>query len=141
MLERYANAVIAVFATVLEDDGGCWGALTTAASTALADAGIDMHDIVVGCEVVRGTIDVKHRVFFMCLSRCRLQPFTTCLSPACASLNPAQPPMLQQARVANTLLLDPCGAENTKHVAHMALALMPTRNLVRTGSHRPNIAH
>lgn len=34
------------------------------------------------------------------------------------------------------LVLDPCRAEYTKHTAHMALALMPTRNLVRTRVHR-----
>lgn len=62
MLDRYANAVIAVFVTVLEDDGGCWGALTTAASAALADAGIHMHDIVVGCEVVRVLLCVSSSI-------------------------------------------------------------------------------
>ncbi|XP_032833833.1 exosome complex component MTR3 [Petromyzon marinus] len=48
-LHRYPKAQIDVFVTVLEDDGGALGAAVTAASLALADAGIEMYDLAVGC--------------------------------------------------------------------------------------------
>jgi len=47
--ELYPRTTIDVFIEVLQSDGGSRGAGITAASLALADAGIPMRDLVVGC--------------------------------------------------------------------------------------------
>jgi exosome complex component RRP41 len=49
MLEDYPRAAIDVFVEVLQADGGSRCAGITAASVALADAGINMRDIVTAC--------------------------------------------------------------------------------------------
>lgn len=48
-LEAYPKSRIDVAAFVLEDDGGAFAAVLTAAAVALADAGIEMKDLVGGC--------------------------------------------------------------------------------------------
>ncbi|XP_070576953.1 exosome complex component MTR3-like [Ptychodera flava] len=48
-LDKYPRAQIDIFISVLQNDGGVLGASITCASVALADAGIDMFDVVVGC--------------------------------------------------------------------------------------------
>eukprot|EP00048_Salpingoeca_helianthica_P024893 m.36212 g.36212 ORF g.36212 m.36212 type:complete len:275 (-) comp9648_c0_seq1:28-852(-) len=50
-LDRYPKSSIDVFVTVLEDDGGVFGGSITCASAALAAGGIEMHDLVAGCQV------------------------------------------------------------------------------------------
>lgn len=50
-LERYPKSSIDVFVTVLEDDGGVFGGAATCAAAALAAGGIEMRDLVAGCEV------------------------------------------------------------------------------------------
>ncbi|MER3601170.1 MAG: exosome complex exonuclease Rrp41 [Nitrososphaerota archaeon] len=51
LLEEYPRTAIDVYMEVLQSDGGSRGAAITAASLALADAGISMRDLVVGCAV------------------------------------------------------------------------------------------
>ena len=50
-LSRYPKSAIDVYVTVIEDDGSVLAATLTAAGLALADAGIHLFDIVVGCKV------------------------------------------------------------------------------------------
>ena len=57
MLEDYPRAAIDVFVEVLQADGGSRCAGITAASVALADAGINMRDIVASCAA--GKVDKK----------------------------------------------------------------------------------
>jgi exosome complex component RRP41 len=57
MLEDYPRAAIDLFVEVLQADGGSRCAGITAASIALADAGINMRDIVSACAA--GKIDNK----------------------------------------------------------------------------------
>jgi exosome complex component RRP41 len=49
MLENYPRSMVDVFIEVIEAEGGTRCAGITAASVALADAGVPMKDIVVGC--------------------------------------------------------------------------------------------
>ncbi|XP_069824731.1 exosome complex component MTR3 [Dendropsophus ebraccatus] len=53
-LERYPRAELAVWALVLEDRGSALPAAVSCASLALADAGIEMYDLVVGAGLSRG---------------------------------------------------------------------------------------
>ena len=55
LLDRFPRTAIDVFIEVLEADGGTRCAAVTAASVALADAGIPMRDLVVACAV--GKVD------------------------------------------------------------------------------------
>lgn len=57
MVEDYPRTAIEIFVEVLQSDGGSRVAGITAASLALADAGINMRDIVVGCSA--GIVDGK----------------------------------------------------------------------------------
>ena len=57
MLEDYPRAAIDVFVEVLQSDGGSRCAGITAASVALADAGINMRDLVAACAA--GKVDEK----------------------------------------------------------------------------------
>lgn len=50
-LKSYPKSSIDVSAFVLEDDGGSFAAVITAASLALADAGVEMSDLVAGSTV------------------------------------------------------------------------------------------
>ena len=56
ILEDYPRAAIDVFVEVLQADGGSRCAGIAAASIALADAGINMRDIVSACEQVKLTV-------------------------------------------------------------------------------------
>jgi exosome complex component MTR3 len=53
-LELFPKSTIDVFVTIIENDGieGCVASGSVAASTALADAGIDMIGLVVSCTAV-----------------------------------------------------------------------------------------
>lgn len=51
ILEDYPRTAIDIYIEVLQADGGSRVASITAASTALADAGINMRDLVTGCAV------------------------------------------------------------------------------------------
>ncbi|XP_051830595.1 exosome complex component MTR3 [Antechinus flavipes] len=53
-LGRYPRAQLEVSALLLEDGGSALAAALTAASLALADAGVEMYDVVVGCALSRG---------------------------------------------------------------------------------------
>ncbi|MEM0075297.1 MAG: exosome complex exonuclease Rrp41 [Conexivisphaerales archaeon] len=57
LLEEFPRTAIEIYIEVLQSDGGSRVASITAASAALADAGIPMKDLVVGCAV--GKIDGK----------------------------------------------------------------------------------
>ncbi len=57
ILEDYPRTAIQIYVEVLQSDGGSRVAGITAASLALADAGINMRDLVVGCAV--GKVDGK----------------------------------------------------------------------------------
>lgn len=52
-LETFPKSEVDVFALVIEAGGGVLSAAITAASLALADAGIEMYDLVASCSVVR----------------------------------------------------------------------------------------
>lgn len=52
-LGRYPRAQLEVSALLLEDGGSALAAALTAAALALADAGIEMYDLVVGCGLSR----------------------------------------------------------------------------------------
>jgi len=54
-LDTFPKAEVDVFALVLESNGGVLGAAITAASLALADAGVEMYDLVASCSV--GVVD------------------------------------------------------------------------------------
>jgi exosome complex component MTR3 len=56
-LELFPKSTIDVFLTIIENDGidGCVAAGAVAASTALADAGIEMLGLVISCAAVRPT--------------------------------------------------------------------------------------
>lgn len=56
-LEDYPRTAIQVYVEVLQSDGGSRVAGITASAVALADAGINMRDLVVGCAV--GKVDGK----------------------------------------------------------------------------------
>ena len=49
----YPKSQIDVFITVLEDDGSSLAAAITCAGLAVADAAIDMFDVIVGSSLVR----------------------------------------------------------------------------------------
>ncbi|XP_036603960.1 exosome complex component MTR3 [Trichosurus vulpecula] len=53
-LGRYPRAQLEVSALLLEDGGSALAAALTAAGLALADAGVEMYDLVVGCALSRG---------------------------------------------------------------------------------------
>ena len=57
ILEDYPRTAIQIYVEVLQSDGGSRVAGITAAALALADAGINMRDLVVGCAV--GKVDGK----------------------------------------------------------------------------------
>ena len=48
-LDLFPKAVVDVYVTVIEDDGGALAAAITCASLALADAGIELYDTVAAC--------------------------------------------------------------------------------------------
>ncbi|XP_074656743.1 exosome complex component MTR3-like [Tubulanus polymorphus] len=50
-LDKFPKAIVDVFVTVLQDDGSALAAAITCASVALADAEIEMYDIVIGTTV------------------------------------------------------------------------------------------
>lgn len=54
-LELFPKSTVDVFIMIIENDGieGCVASGSVAASTALADAGIDMLGLVVSCAAVR----------------------------------------------------------------------------------------
>ena len=57
ILEDYPRTAIQIYVEVLQSDGGSRVAGITAASLAMADAGLNMRDLVVGCAV--GKVDGK----------------------------------------------------------------------------------
>lgn len=52
-LSRYPRAQLEVWALLLEDGGSALAAALTASALALADAGVEMYDLVVGCGLSR----------------------------------------------------------------------------------------
>jgi len=52
-LEKFPKSRMDVFVTVLQDDGGALAGGMTAASVALADAGVEMYDLVIGASLRR----------------------------------------------------------------------------------------
>jgi exosome complex component MTR3 len=50
--ESFPKSVLDVFCTILEAGGSELAAAITAASAAIADAGVEMNDLVTACEVV-----------------------------------------------------------------------------------------
>ena len=61
-LELFPKSTIDIFITIIENDGieGCIAAGSIAASTALADAGIEMLGLVVSCSAVRNTLHSRY---------------------------------------------------------------------------------
>lgn len=52
-LEAFPKSVVDIYCLVLESGGSDMGLLVTAASLALADAGIPLFDLVAACNIVR----------------------------------------------------------------------------------------
>lgn len=50
-LHKFPKAQVNIFVTVLQNDGSALAASITCASVALADAGVEMYDLVAGCSV------------------------------------------------------------------------------------------
>uniref|UniRef100_A0A023GHI3 Exosome complex component MTR3 n=1 Tax=Amblyomma triste TaxID=251400 RepID=A0A023GHI3_AMBTT len=50
-LHKFPKSTVDVFVYVLENDGGALASAITTAGLALADAGIDMYDVVIGCSL------------------------------------------------------------------------------------------
>lgn len=50
-LHKFPKSTVDVFVLVIENDGGALACAITTAGLALADAGIDMYDVVVGCSL------------------------------------------------------------------------------------------
>lgn len=50
-LHKIPKSQVDIFVTVLEDDGSALSAAITCASVAVANAGIEMYDVVIGCSV------------------------------------------------------------------------------------------
>ena len=61
-LDKIPKSVIEVNLFVLEDDGGATGAAISCSSLALADAGVEMVDLVAACSAVRVNVNVGERV-------------------------------------------------------------------------------
>ena len=51
----YPKSQVDVFITILEDDGSSLAAAITCAGLAVADAAIDMFDVIVGSSLVSGS--------------------------------------------------------------------------------------
>ena len=60
-LELFPKSTIDVFITIIENDGieGCVASGSIAASTALADAGIEMFGLVASCSAVRELLNCQ----------------------------------------------------------------------------------
>ena len=52
-LRSFPKSLLDIYALVLQDDGGALGAACTGCSLALADAGIEMYDLVAACSVAK----------------------------------------------------------------------------------------
>lgn len=67
-LELVPKSTIDVFLTIIESDGieGCIASGTVAASTALADAGIEMLGLVMACGAVGRTEPVPKTTLLKC---------------------------------------------------------------------------
>uniref|UniRef100_A0A8C2TJR3 Exosome component 6 n=2 Tax=Coturnix japonica TaxID=93934 RepID=A0A8C2TJR3_COTJA len=59
-LSRYPRARLAVSALLLQDGGSALAAAISAASLALADAGVEMYDLAVGCALCRPPLPHGH---------------------------------------------------------------------------------
>jgi exosome complex component MTR3 len=57
-LDKFPKSVIDVYALVLEDDGSALAAAIICGSLALADAGVELYDIVSACAAVRCLISI-----------------------------------------------------------------------------------
>ena len=55
MQHLYPKSQVDVFITILEDDGSSLAAAITCAGLAVADAAIDMFDVIVGSSLVSGS--------------------------------------------------------------------------------------
>lgn len=106
-LELLPKAVIDIFVTVIENDGteGCVAAASLAASTALADAGIEMLGLVASCSSVRCTVET--RVIFTALIHTFLQSL-----------------------VGNDVWLDPTEQETSLAEANLVFACIPALGVV-----------
>lgn len=52
MLHKLPKCIVSVFVTVLEDEGGVFAAAINCASLALADAAVEMYDVVTASSAV-----------------------------------------------------------------------------------------
>ena len=101
LLDRFPKAVVEVFVVVLEADGGELGVAISCASMALANAGIEMYDLVAGCAVAlrripTGIMKAPDRVDAAAASELVLDPTTLESSEAEAVLSCALMPSLRQ---------------------------------------------
>ena len=52
LLHKFPKAQVNIYVTVLQNDGSALAASITCASVAMADAGVEMYDLVTGCSAV-----------------------------------------------------------------------------------------
>lgn len=145
-LDSFPKATLDVYVLVLEAGGSELAVAATAAALAMADAGVEMFDLVCACCVVRGSVERAWRLSraglvgftggFLCSVLWFLQlPALTFPGPdrfaPCPC--PARLPPLQ-SRMEGRLLLDPTADESYREEGGLLLALMPTANEVRRGA-------
>jgi len=63
LLSKYPKSAIDIHVFVLESDGGALSTAVTCASLALADAGIELLDMVAACTVVRISTSLGYIMF------------------------------------------------------------------------------
>ena len=68
VLDAYPKSVVDIFCLVLESGGADVSVLITAASLAIADAGIPMLDLVSSCYIVSATFPSASKPLSCCLS-------------------------------------------------------------------------
>ncbi len=67
MLEKLPKCVVSIYVVVLERDGGELAAAITAASVALADAAVEMYDVVASAQAVRSALTGTFCCSFYCI--------------------------------------------------------------------------
>ena len=94
MLDRFPKAVVEVFVLVLEADGGELGVAISCAALALANAGIEMYDLVAGCSVAK--VRVPSAAAATTEGRLVLDPTAETCQDAAATLHLALMPSSRQ---------------------------------------------
>lgn len=131
LLHTFPKAVLDVQCLVLEAGGSVLAAVIAAATLALADASIELRDLVSAASVVRR---LKRRRSLWTVG---IGPgWGPCPCPCrwCSASHPPEPPSSQthtlQSRVQGIQLLDPTAEEEYREEAGLVLSFMPCLNQV-----------